>query len=881
MRRHPSSGLLIVVHPVLLGDELSGPAIHLAGTRRGLRKRRYVAAIARSPLLERLAVGGASPVPRALVKFVGTILTPWVLAGMCIRSHSLPYIRHYHTLTSLYWMLWLARRPFAVEVNATLFEEPHALRRWPAPLLGLAESVEMAALRRAAAVVAVSGVLRDRLVGRGLEASRVTAVHNGCECEELAEPAEPDPGTVAYVGSFRPWHRVNLLVEALAEIPADVPARLVLAGPGDTERLLTTAVRLGVSERVSLPGKTARDDVARLMRSAAVLVLPNTADYGSPLKLFEYLASGRPCVLPDLPNIREVVGDGESAFLFEPGNPKALAAAVEDALTNPSAPEVGRRGRDLVCSRYTWSENAERIVAALGQRPSTALEPGRPGGAAPLRVLMAGPLPPPLGGATVALASLVASLDSRSDVDLRTVDTSRIRGRGLRTPRAFVGMLRRAWGEMDGVDVVALHASATALHLAVPAFVWLARRRGVPLIVRRFGGSTLETIGGLRRRAAVGGLRRADLFLVETRALVDDAEAAGLERVRQLPNSRPMPLLDEPEVPNEPCTRFVFVGHVRSEKGVLELIAAGEKLEGEVVVDVFGTLGHDIDLLAFAGLSRVRYMGSLKPEDVHDTLCRYDCLVLPSYYEGEGHPGVILEAYAAGLPVVATRWRAIPELVDDGSCGLLVEPRDPDSLYDGMLSLVEDGELCACLRAGVRDKRGVFSDDIWHEQFVGYCRDLAAGARKAALEADASGRAGIGRYFRTVRHLKSRQIWMRVLRRTLRPRVAARPHPAVRAPSRPLAQTVPRADGWLAPDRVRLLNIERSFESGIDWRPADASRLWTYHLNYFEDLPQSAGRPDKHRQEGFSVRSQGEDGNLSFVAQLSQKDHKEGGCYES
>ena len=56
---------------------------------------------------------------------------------------------------------------------------------------------------------------------------------------------------------------------------------------------------------------------------------------------------------------------------------------------------------------------------------------------------------------------------------------------------------------------------------------------------------------------------------------------------------------------------------------------------------------------------------------------------------------------------------------------------------------------------------------------------------------------------------------------------------------------VERADEWIAPDRVRLLNVERAFEERIDWAPVDATALWTYHLHYFSDLPQSAVAPDR------------------------------------
>ena len=102
--------------------------------------------------------------------------------------------------------------------------------------------------------------------------------------------------------------------------------------------------------------------------------------------------------------------------------------------------------------------------------------------------------------------------------------------------------------------------------------------------------------------------------------------------------------------------------------------------------------------------------------------------------------------------------------------------------------------------------------------------------------------SAVGRYCRTVLHLRPRQVWTRVARRVVRPRPSSKPAPARRVPSASLVRPISRDDGWLSPTRVRLLNMERQFEGGMDWRPSDVPRLWVYTLNYFQDLPQCAIR---------------------------------------
>jgi len=109
----------------------------------------------------------------------------------------------------------------------------------------------------------------------------------------------------------------------------------------------------------------------------------------------------------------------------------------------------------------------------------------------------------------------------------------------------------------------------------------------------------------------------------------------------------------------------------------------------------------------------------------------------------------------------------------------------------------------------------------------------------------------IARYCRTVLHLRPRQIWTRVARRVVTPHPSSEPAPARRAPSASLARPIAREDGWLSPTRVRLLNIERQFEGGIDWRPSDVPRLWVYTLSYFADLPQCAVDPGREWAGGL------------------------------
>jgi glycosyltransferase involved in cell wall biosynthesis len=123
-----------------------------------------------------------------------------------------------------------------------------------------------------------------------------------------------------------------------------------------------------------------------------------------------------------------------------------------------------------------------------------------------------------------------------------------------------------------------------------------------------------------------------------------------------------------------------------------------------------------------SGVRGLIYRGPLPAEKVHETLSKYDVLVLPSHREG--CPGAILEAYSAGLPVVATRVGGIPEIVDDGKSGLLVPLEDVDALAESMARLAASGEDMKRLREGAARKVNSYSSERWADDFVRKCRSL-------------------------------------------------------------------------------------------------------------------------------------------------------------
>ncbi|MBE3095937.1 MAG: glycosyltransferase family 4 protein [Planctomycetes bacterium] len=179
------------------------------------------------------------------------------------------------------------------------------------------------------------------------------------------------PPVVGYVGHLYPWKGVDILLRALAHL-TDVRGLVVggLPGEPDLDAMRRLAADLGLGQRVTFTGAVDPPRVGAVLAEADILILPNTetavsARYTSPLKLFEYLAAGRPIVASDLPALREVLTADNSAVLVAPGDPGALAAGIRRVVDDPALGDRLARRAFALAAEYSWDSRAERLERLL------------------------------------------------------------------------------------------------------------------------------------------------------------------------------------------------------------------------------------------------------------------------------------------------------------------------------------------------------------------------------------------------------------------------------------------------------------------------------------------------------------------------------------
>ena len=224
-------------------------------------------------------------------------------------------------------------------------------------------------------IVTTTGNLAEleRRFGKRL---RVAVIPNGTRLQpdRKFETLHPIPPLcVVYAGHLYPWKGVDVLLQALVKLEG-VNATIIGgdAAEPDFQRLQDTSRSIGLGSRVEFVGMVEPSRVSGLLAKGDVLVLPNvgaepTVNHTSPLKLFEYMAAGKPIVASNLPSIREVLRDGENAVLVEPGNPTALTSGLRRVLEDRKLAErIASRAFDEV-TEYSWDCRAERVEALLNE----------------------------------------------------------------------------------------------------------------------------------------------------------------------------------------------------------------------------------------------------------------------------------------------------------------------------------------------------------------------------------------------------------------------------------------------------------------------------------------------------------------------------------
>lgn len=250
-------------------------------------------------------------------------------------------------------------------------------------------------------------------------------------------------------------------------------------------------------------------------------------------------------------------------------------------------------------------------------------------------------------------------------------------------------------------------------HLAPIAFFFKKK-----VIFRKFGGFFDKQLDEHpeKKEKLLRLCDKSNLIFFETKSLVQYFQhvLSHPENIEWFPNCRKPSLFSKTD--NSYRKRFVFISHLREDKGIDLIIQAANQLPEDYIIDLYGSVYdakyNDPD---YFNNTRLNYLGALKTEEVLPILSRYDVLLLPTYCATEGYPGIIIEAMSLAIPSIATKIGGICEIVSDGENGLLIPIKDADALRVAMTSINEDDYTAMSLKAKERFNID-FNSDVVNER---------------------------------------------------------------------------------------------------------------------------------------------------------------------
>ena len=373
----------------------------------------------------------------------------------------------------------------------------------------------------------------------------------------------------------------------------------------------------------------------------------------------------------------------------------------------------------------------EPTISSTGTSPLPGIDKQR------IRIVIIGPVPPtsptsanPIGGAALNFAEMLSNLRRRNFL-LGVIDINRplVRLPGWRVAVnnicTFISLIRSLWTQIGTSKLVFLNGNPGTNFLFVGTCIWsICRLRKRPMVLRVFGGNfadTYESYPASLRLLANHTIMRCAAVFVQTRAI--HRRFCRRANFHWFPNTRNV--LPSARSHSSIAKRFVFVSRLYMAKGLREAVDACRDLPEDYHLDVYGPIMADTDLSLFRGNDRATYRGVLSSSELPATLSSYDLLLFPSYWDAEGHPGIVIEALQCGVPVVATHWRGIPEIIEHGRSGLLVAPRSTEAVRKAIDQIRCDSSLYRVLRSGARLRGELFRSGRWYNKMASQLRGLS------------------------------------------------------------------------------------------------------------------------------------------------------------
>jgi glycosyltransferase involved in cell wall biosynthesis len=610
---------------------------------------------------------------------------------------------------------------------------------------------QLAAFMLCDRVVCNSRAAAERLLRAGMSERKVVVVGNALAPEAFAKTI---PALAREEGTFRVGmiarmnaeyknHRgflraAKLLCEKLPNthfvIAGDGPLRVELEGE---------AAALGLQDRVRFLGD--RRDVPAVLHSLDVAVVPSASESLSNVML-EAMAAGVPVVATAVGGSIEIGAEGRAVLVpahDEHALAEGLARVLEDRALRS---EMTRAAHDFVLSNYSVQricrQYEELYAETLGQKERPEAARGAhssAGSSSAIRVAFVAPSLRYVGGQSVQadlllrnwkndpeISATFLAVDPRFPFGLRWAERVPVLRTILREPL----YLWRLWRGLKEMDVAHIFSASYASFLLAPLPAWfVARTRGKRALINYHSGEARDHL----RRSPIARrvLQKSDLLVVPSGYLVEVFREFGLE-AQAVPN-----IIDLSQFHYR--VRDPVRPHLVSTRGfhpyygidfVVRAFAEVRKAYPEAQLDLVGggALEQSIrDLVRQLNLSNVNFLGVASRQDIGQFYDRADIFVNASNLDNM--PVSVLEAFAAGTPVVTTAPEGMKYIVSHECTGLLSKPGDAIALAQNILRVLKEPDLAARLARNALEESSRYHWTSVREQWLAVYGHLASGSR--------------------------------------------------------------------------------------------------------------------------------------------------------
>ena len=288
-----------------------------------------------------------------------------------------------------------------------------------------------------------------------------------------------------------------------------------------------------------------------------------------------------------------------------------------------------------------------------------------------------------LNGQTIKTKIVTAELEKQLGVEqVVKIDTHG----GIRSLPSVIVQLLSGFRHCENIIIFPAHNGIRVFAPMCAAFNRLFHRKLHYVVIGGWLDDFLKEHNGVKK-----ALKQFSGIYVETNTMKRALKESGFTNVFVMPNFKDIRILSESELvyPEGEPYRLCTFSRVMKEKGIGEAVeavkAVNEKFGRTVfTLDIYGQVDA-AQIQWFEDLKAsfpeyVQYKGSVPPEQSVDVLKDYYALLFPTYYEGEGFAGTLLDAMAAGIPAIVSDWKFNSEIVVANQTGVLVEVRNQDSL---------------------------------------------------------------------------------------------------------------------------------------------------------------------------------------------------------